>query len=224
MSFRKNGLKALGLSFLAVLGLMAFMAAGASANWLVEGKELHVTEEVAVKTHVEGNLLVPAQKLEIKCTIVEGKDLLLQALSTLASGKVAFKGCVTTQNGKLAPNCDPINQPITAGGTAHLILHNGAEYVLFKPVGGLFTTVEFDPAKCALVEDSEVTGTLVAECLTEALGAGNCLNEEVAHLLRAHANQALFGAGLFFGENSATLDGIAATALAGKAAKWSGHI
>jgi hypothetical protein len=226
MSHRKSGLRALGLSFLAVLGLMAFMAAGASGNWLVELKELHTTEEVIIDNHGESLpiLLVAAQKLEIDCHEIEGKDILLQPLSTLATGEVWFDECLTTQNGNAAPGCNPINQPIKAGGSAHLILHENHEYVEFRPNAGIFTLVQFNPKTCALVEDSEVTGSLVTECLSNALAAtlGACLVDEKVHLLRERSVQFL-GAGLFFGENPATIHGIASAAV-DSGEDWSGHV
>ncbi len=228
MSHRKSGLRALGLSFLAVLGLMAFMAAGASGNWLVELKELHTTDEVVIDNHGESLpiLLVAAQKLEIDCHNIEGKDLLLLPLSTLATGEVWFDECLTTQNGKAAPGCDPINQPIKAGGSAHLILHEKHEYVEFRPDAktGIFTLLQFNPKTCALVEDSEITGKLAAECLSNALGKSleACLKELQIHLLTEAESQPL-GAGMFFGENSATLEGIAAVELV-SGEEWSGHV
>jgi hypothetical protein len=109
--------------------------------------------------------------------------------------------------------------------------------VLFEPNkngGGAFepfTIVSFNPAKCALAEENEVTGFLVAECLTEALGTGAKLCENVSGNLVTHLLQqapaALFPSDVLnFGVNPALLDGVAAAKLSGANInkKWSGVI
>jgi hypothetical protein len=239
MSHRKRGLKALGLSFLAALGLMAFMAAGAQANWLVlsAGTQLESNENVTVKTHedLEFKLLVAAQALEILCLTVESDGLKLKGLSALAEGAVNFRKCKTWQVVKGVnteqKGCVP-NEPILAGGKGKVVLHNSLNWALLEPtaVGGAFTTIVFNPATCALAEENEVTGSLLSECghLTGgAFVAEDCATLALTHLLRAAANQALLSDGLFFGANGAVLDGIAAASLAGpneSDAVWGGHI
>lgn len=235
----RKGLRALSLSFLAVLGFMAFMAVGAQANWLhlnaagTVSLENSTASIVEVSDHVDGLLLVPAKNLEILCHETEENDILLLPNSTLATGKLVFDECLTFSVNKVghllpAPSCDPVNQPIEAGGKAHIILHNGVNYILFEPeegLEGIFTVVEFGEL-CALTETSEVTGTLVAECgHLQVLTGGvehppflklDCANHQVTQLLR-EADQSLFGGehGLLFGENKATIDGIAAVKLGG---------
>ncbi len=218
--------RALGLSFVAVLGLMGLMAVGASAGWLIEGSYISLHEPVAVSAHQEGNLLVAEQELEILCATVESENFRLWVVGT-ASGSVEFSECKTWQNGKEQPGCSPQNEPIVAGANANPVLHSSVNYVHIEPFGsGAFTTVQFNPAKCALVEDSEITGSLVIECLTAKLAASDCKNSEAVHNLRAAPSQALFKAGLSFGENQAVLDGVVAVELAGEnsGAAWAGHI
>jgi hypothetical protein len=220
MSHRKFGLRAFGLSILAVLGLMAVMAAGAQAEYKVAGVKLTANEAVAVETDETGNLLVPAQELEIKCTEVEGENLTLVP-ETEVTGKLKFKNCVTFQKKAESKNCKPV-EPITAGGKGHLVL-NAAKtktYVLFEPNKNAknefepFTVVHFGEL-CALGEENPVTGFLAAECLTEALVANKCETEQAKHLLK-QAPATEFADELKFGKNPATLDGVAAAKLNGK--------
>ena len=238
MSHGKYGLRAFGLVIVAALGLMAFMAAGAQANWLYleAGKavELTVAEPVKVAVHEksEGNLLL-SNGIEIRCAVIEGQKLELlpgSPTTATATGSVSFSTCHTFNKGTAASACDPTNQPIIAGGTAKVILHSDKKnYVLFSPLTGQpFTTILFG-AKCALVESSEVTGNLVAECghlVTGAFTQEDCATHAVSHLLR-QAPAALFPSDkLQFGELGATLDGIAAVELSGthKGASWSGEV
>jgi hypothetical protein len=237
MSHRKLGLKALGLSFLAALGLMAFMAAGAQANWLVLSAttQLENNENVAVKTHedLEFKLLVAAQGLEILCLTVESDGLKLKGLSTMGEGAVNFRKCKTWQVvhgvNTEQKGCVP-KEPILAEGKGKLVLHNSLTWVLLEPptVGGSLALIEFNPATCALSEDSEITGSLLVECghlTTGAFVAENCATLALTHLFRAAPNQALLSDGLFFDANPAVLDGIAAASLSGRnenVAVWGG--
>jgi hypothetical protein len=217
MSHPKRGLKALGLSLLAALGLMAFMAAGAQANWLIlhNGGTSEAKATVSAKAHTEGNLKVEDSfKTEILCSTIAAQELSLGEKSTLAAGKVAFSGCKTWQSGKAQPNCNPA-EPITAGGTAHLTLHNSKNYVVFKPSGASFAVVEFGEL-CALGEEVAVTGSLAAECgwLTGGAFAGlDCNVHQVEGLLRPVVPQSLLSTGLKFGANTASLTGSAGVRL-----------
>lgn len=241
MSHKKHGLRAFGLTLIAALGLMAFMAVSAQANWLVllngETLELAAKEEVKVETHQEGNLLYKNSTgtgIEVRCGTVVGEDLLLAPGTkeeATASGKVAFSKCKTFTEGTPQEKCDPINQPIKAGGTAKIFLHEKTRnYVLFSPESGeVFTEIKFS-LSCALTETNKVKGFLVAECgLLNGEGkfVGNdCKEHMTSHLLK-QAPAALFpNDKLKFGNASAELDGIAKVELAGKDAgqSWSGEV
>ncbi len=227
MSRRMHGLKGLGLALLALCGLMAAMAASAQANWLENGAELTANKNVTAKAHTTGKLLVSSLNFEIRCTTVKGEGLKVVAKSGTAEGKVAFSGCTAFQisDGKEQKNCKP-SEPITAGGKALLVLHNAKNYVLFEPeTGKPFTTITLSEL-CALAETSDVTGSLVAECGTLSGGvfAGEDCNVARAEHLLQPAPAALFtGDKLAFGENAATLQGIAAVELESKNS-WAGHI
>jgi hypothetical protein len=234
MSYRRNGLRALGLSLLAIAGLMAFMAAGAQANWLVEGVELKANETVSVATHVEGKLAVPAKNIEFRCSTIGAEGLKLLASSEKAEGKVKFTGCTAFQisNGAEQKNCKP-KEPIVAGGFALIILHpatSGQNYILFSPPKEgektlPFATIEVSEL-CALTETSPVTGSLVAECLTSALAHEDCNTSEVTHLIQPASTELFPSDTLKFGASAATLKGVAAVKLSGANLnkKWAGHV
>ncbi len=226
MSFVEFRRSASGVVLLALFILMAAMTPDAQALWRIEGKHIGVGESelVSVSPHETGKLLVPSLKLEISCSKFEAEKLTLVLLSTEASGKINFTGCTTVHDGKAVANCNPL-EPIVAGGRADLVLSEGINYILVKSTGaGALLVIEFDPTKCALVEDSEITGSIRMRCLTEELKASDCANEQVTHLLTESAG--FSGDQMFIGEHQATLDGITAVKLAGaqKSKKWSGTI
>ncbi|HEY0392135.1 MAG TPA: hypothetical protein VGC63_10520 [Solirubrobacterales bacterium] len=224
MKQKSRGLQVLSLALVAVAGLMAFMATGASANWFENGAEVKANKLVEVKTHVEGNLEVKEEtQLEILCAVQEGEDLLLVASSNEATGKIKFKTCKTWQGGKELPNCKPA-EPIVASGKVHALLDSAKTFALLEPavVGGNFAQIKFSPP-CALPETNNVKGSLVAECLTSALVAADCATEEAVHLLRANQTSLFEGDKLTYGTKAALLLGIAKTNLA-SGLSWSGHV
>ncbi len=139
-------------------------------------------------------------------------------------------------------NCKP-KEPILAGGRALIKLYALTKggvllnVILFEQEGTKpFTTVTL-PELCSLAETSDVTGSLVAECGILDAGAfvqEDCNKERVLHLLQAPAQTGWFESDLKgghvevqdklkFGENAATLDGIADVELESKKT-WAGHI
>jgi len=247
MSHGKYGLKAFGLAIVAALGLMAFMAVGAQANWLyLEGgvaHELTSNELVEVTKHSsDGTLLIEGVNIQFLCQTITGGDVLLEpgnATTANATGKVEFGTCTAIEKstGKEAAKCNPINQPIKAAGKAKIFLHtNGQNYVLFEPnknaKGELepFAVIEVSEL-CALTETSKVTGSLVAECgelnASSVFVQEDCKNHQVKHLLR-QAPEALFPTHILkYGTHKSTIDGIAAAELAGvghKGQSWSGEV
>jgi len=231
MNYRKQGLKAFGLSFVAVLGLMAFMAVGAQGAFLyLEGgvtKTLAVESEPTISAHTPGILLVEKKNLKLECKKVESDPtakVKLLANSTVAHGHLIFKECEswTISPNTLQGKCTPKSTgaaagEILAGGLAELVLHPASNtMVLFKPLTGKpFATIEF-PETCALFEAANVTGSLLAECgelkPANTYVGGNCATHRVEQLLKS-VTQALGesqGDILKFGENIALVNGIAA--------------
>jgi hypothetical protein len=244
MSNQKPGLRLLGLSLLSVLGLMAFMAVGAQAEWLIllADKTVHVlkageNESVKVSAHTASKLLIPAKNLEIVCEALEADDLLLIGGGSLAEGKVKFTKCKTYTIGPPLTEqtkCKP-DEPIVAGGIVHTVLHKAPggvlkNLVLFLPPPGseTFTTIKF-PEACALIATSKLTGELHAEC-GELVGGVftqvDCAKHQVAPLLRAAASQELVIKPLKFGANPMSLDGEVLVELSGKyiGLSWGGHV
>lgn len=224
MNYRKQGLRVFGLSILAVLGLMAFMAGGAQANWLIEtaGKELKENASVEVTQVGTGKLIVEKKNIEFQCSTLTSKELKLVASSAKGEGSVEFSGCKAFSppgSGKESKNCNPINQPIKASGLVLVVLHEGKNYLLFEENGATpFATVKVGEL-CALVETSNVTGDLTAECgdlegTPVAWVFLDCSNMAVLHLIRP-APAALFPNKLKFGANEAKLEGEASVILIG---------
>lgn len=215
------------LIFLGALSSIALMAGGAQANWKVGGAELKANETIAGSSHTEGILLVPAQSLEIRC---KTKSLHGQLTASAFGFTVTFlvSICITFQKGKEVAGCKPA-EPIVVAAKGKLILHNSLSYLLFEPAaGGVFTTVFFNPAKCALAEENEISGTFVAECISGELktGAKLCEAEAVSHYFQ-QAPAALFPSDTMkFGENPMTIDGIDKVELSGanKGKLWSGIV
>lgn len=231
-----RGVRALGLSLVAVLGLMGLMAGSAGANWLVLHNGVVVEPDVtlSVKVHKEIILLVPAQNLEILCLKAESDPtapILLLEKSTVGHGHIVISECTTIIKKVISNGCKP-TESLLGGGLLELILHNAKNYILLKALAGkpLFH-VKFDPVKCALLELSEVTGSLVFECGKLVAGFftfADCREHEVTHLLQ-QAPQALFPSDtLKFGLNTMLLDGILDTLINGPALyvgdAWGGHV
>lgn len=220
----RRELRLLVLSVVVVLGLMAFVAAPAGADWLFSVPN----QPVNASTHTEFNLKVKEfLNLEVLCATTESEDLLLLSGTGTAKGKVKVKGCKTWISGKdSTANCQPI-EPIVVAAKAKLVLHGGKNYILVEPeiIGGNFTLIKFNEEKCALASNNSVKGFLVAECaeLSEATVVGvDCAKASVMHLLQP--NEALFTEDKFtLGGNAATLNGVLSVALVSGYA-WSGHI
>lgn len=232
--------KALSLCLMAALGLMAFLASGAQAEWLLEGKVItentpfhgviHPLEKEPKTKHLV--LLVPAKEIEILCAkLVIDEGVLLSGASLAALGLLLFSECETFQKKVLSKGCKP-KEPIDAKVIGKLILHEKLNYILIEPdLTKNFTVIDFNEETCAL-PDTEVNGSVVVECMGEKLelkevtGIDYCLEELVHHLI-TEASRKLFPADVLkYGANEAFLDGIVDLLLSGKdeGKKWSGHV
>ena len=228
MTFRRNGLNALSLSLLAIASLMAFAAANAEANWLVNGVALTTDEAVSFSPHTTIKLAVPAKNIEFRCNAVASEGMKLLASSAKAEGKVKFSGCSAFQisTGTEQKNCKP-KEPIVAGGSLSIILHNSQNYILLSAFFGKpLATIEVSEL-CALTETAEVRGSTVLECLTPALAHEDCNTSEVIHLLKAAPAELFFMTDqISFGISPATFSGIQAARLSGAHTgdPWAGHV
>lgn len=247
-------LRMLGLGLMAALSLMAFVGATqASALWLESGATiasnlpgnakivgLEPATEGGTAGAVHGVLEVPAKELEILCAEGKANEGQLLSGTVLVSGILEFSKCETFQKKVLSKGCTPKEPIVTTKILAHLILHPTGEltYALLEPESGTkFALIDFNEETCAL-PDTEVTGSVVAECLGEKyeLMKNNptvdyCLQELANHLI-TEAPRALFtkeeggkkvGDILKYGANEAFIKGVLNVFL-NTGNKWSGHV
>jgi hypothetical protein len=220
---RKHGLKVLGLSLMAMLGLMAFAAVGAQAQELPGASSLGLylinlgNALLATATGAQvgvGKLLVEGRGIEIGCDtahVVEGKiDSATDALA-----KLEFLKCKTYEFGTLAliESCVIKGGTVANGGTVLAkalllpILHGGVNYVLAEPQEGTnFATVSYEPGiGCVLPLNNPVSGSVSAQ-VHEGV---------VAKLLLSPAIQLLTGDKLLFGTFPSYIDAEATVELTG---------
>ena len=219
MSNAKRGLKALGLSLLAAMGLMAFLAAGAQATWDLEGIE--IIKDIPVGGNFvagqEGLLLVPTQNLVIHCKkFTIEKALLLKLPALDADADLKYEDCKTLVKGVENAGCKPEILPVKA--LLLPFLHNGEIYILAEQQTGVpnFTVIHYNEETCALPPLPAVTGSVVFECYKEALKLDDCKNSLAIHLIRP-APPALFPTDtLKYGLNAAEIHGEAEVFLTGE--------
>lgn len=174
MNYRRHGLKALGLSILAALGLMTFMVAGAQAGggeWLVldkDGTALTLKElnpqSASITLTQEGIGRVYILKLNVlqKCETVTTSNA---HIVPLGHGKatITFSKCYYTDLKLVkSPSCGVKDYTINV--LILLIKHNGAGYLLFSPLTGLtFAALLNTGEECTLPHEWEFKGHFVAK-------------------------------------------------------------
>jgi hypothetical protein len=220
MNLRKHGLKVLGLSLMAALGLMAFSATGAQAvthQAKILGKtfaELGIEEEaIDGKVDVAGALLVKGQNLSLKCpklTVPSGKILL-----TDIDIEILFEICETFEfehpSTKLPCLIDDdvkpglVDDSITVDALVLFVLSGSIRYLLIEPLAGQnwITKIDFldvTPGSCPLPDLVEIVGSLAVE-ITEGAAKELLVKEAPEAIQTALADK------LKFGESKATIDG-----------------
>ena len=240
MSHRKLGLKTLGICLVAALGLMAFSAAGAQAEWLINGAKIPAGLNAQINGVIDVQPILHTtfggSKILIECKefkVAEG----VVVSGAEVKGKGEFTVCTTFINGVANANCKPA-EPIVANAKVLPRLHKPTghaeelTYALFEPrEGESFTILKFKEP-CILPEEVKITGhSTQRDCQNEMLV------EKVTHLLEEvnlNLNKGLkefpvgsgqFPEGLFFGNNPATISGSFNWSLIGAhlGMKWSGH-
>lgn len=236
----KHGLQVLVSATMAVLGVMAFAAVGAQAQThavklhtaFLHNKILNpaplaspstntvgtylvnlssvLLAKVAARQIGEGELLVPARDLIIRCTafdLEEGK--VSTSVDALAKG--TFLGCLSLSHSSLEhlPCTLTTLGTITASALVLPIVHNNEPFILFEPdVGQHFTNVSYKSGtECPLPLNNPLLGSVVA--LIDTLDA-------VAQLiLFSEGVQLLVADKLTFGGNTAYINGHGEAELAG---------
>ncbi len=211
MSLRKHGLKALGLTFLAALALMAITAPGASATagkFLVGGVT-NLNASATGEIDTLGVLDVPAINLEIDCTAFTVENGTILAEAGIGHAKLLYKSCLaygTSPSLSLLSGCEiyPTAADRTAGTnkgdiTAEalllVLLHTGASgsktVVKAEPKEGseLFSKVFFKNCPSGASADIKGAVTLLF----------NTTGDQVRHLVQEATgsfklDQLLYGA------------------------------
>jgi hypothetical protein len=175
MNHRRRGLKVLGLSILAALGLMAFTAAGAqgalfnTGEWLIAGKtlkELKVEKETIFMESEDHDTYFLILKLEliVECLKFSGTGYILP----LGHGDVDlfFEECEVLDHKKNKIDCEV--EDFWAKLLAQVILHgpDGKElpYILFSALekSGIIAIIRMFGEECVLPEEAAITGSFVA--------------------------------------------------------------
>ena len=218
MSKAKRGRKALGLSLVAAMGLMAFMATGASAvTWDINGAEIKANENFTGKLKMGQTalLLIPNQKLVIHCTGFTVNQGLIRTDST-AHLKLTYTGCTTKVNGSENAKCKP--EILQVSAKILPILHSSKIYLLVEPLtaGQPFTTLHFSEDVCALPPLPTITGSMVFQCENTAGTAQQDCKTATTPQYVGPAPPALFPSDtISYGLNAAELHGKAEISLSG---------
>ncbi len=216
MSNTKKGLRALSLSFLAVLGFMAFAAAGAQGQEV--GKFLDAGGELAVGTTFtgaqegKGSLLVAKLNMAIECETADVEEGVVTAklvaeVAGIAHATIKFLNCIVKTAALVTLGACEVNGKSVLAKVKLLAMKSGAghgtPFVLAEPLtaGQPFATIKIIPAPwkfCSLSGTYDAKGTLALKVLT-----GN-VNPQ---LVIAYANQKLLGNDeLLLGTNPAVMD------------------
>lgn len=225
----KYGLKAFGVSLMAVLGLMAMFAVAAQAENLSDGGKagkfkvegssaLVIGAKFVGVQEGAGKLLIAAKNAFVECK--KGKVTSGEGVSeSEVKAVVLFEECATFEDKSpfnALTACNVIGEPASTGkveakGVGKAILHEGKLYVLLS--GAPFATIKFGP-ECGIGVKVEVKGSVVAE-----VDNGE---EKLTHLLTfSEAIQKLFQVGgvgdkLLYGASEAFINASATVELTEK--------
>lgn len=201
-----------------VLGLMAISASSALAapegEWMIGGKTVSGTlsTEAGIEIEPLGELKEKhlvllttsgGNTVEILCSVVNNVKGTVS--NTTATGTLNISGCVTFINKKRESPCDPLNQPIAAGGSVTIKLHpeKTGKYAMAEGTGGTFTTLKFNEETClALSPTIQLKGKLwIEDC------NGKFEEELATHLFQEAKVPAAALGGILFGANKFSIDG-----------------
>jgi len=213
----RHGIKILGLSLLAALGLMAIASSAAQAsNFLILETEGGATKETGTATGTAGTgKLLLENGLTIVCTAGEANATLEAA--GMAKATVNFSTCSVEGNKfcKVYPTKADMTAKTNAGklvatGLGTLILHETSHFLHIEGLGEkkTFSTIYTNTAAegCTLPLENEVTGL-------DVLALPNALTHSVNQVIRGltPAEETLLGTlgighALKYGNEGAKLD------------------
>jgi hypothetical protein len=216
MNYRKRGLKALGVSLLAALGLMGFIATEVQAAGTVTIAGLSSPFETPISMVLENTLnsryWILKLNLEISCHKGSGTG----ALTSSGHGKVTIRleECLAqgvTSGGVLTGSPCTMERNIEAKVLALVLLH-GTEnkpYILFSPAENETFALILEYT-CPLPEHALIKGAFVASIANPAQAVGS-------KLISTKGTLTLFtGDKMFYGANEAHLDLDAVVGLSGE--------
>jgi hypothetical protein len=215
MNYRKQGLKALGLSFVAALGLMAFTAAGAQASgsFLIAGLGAFTNVPITgvAENTLTSRLLILKLNLEIFCHAGKVTNGSISS-NGHGSATIVFEGClaqgVSGTTGLLTGSACTMERNIEAKVLALVVLHNTKPYILFSPAEGEAFALVLEHT-CPLPEHALIKGSVVASIANPDI-------DEVKKLISTKGMLTLFTADkLFYGANEAHLEADAIVELTG---------
>jgi hypothetical protein len=216
MNYGKQGLKVLGLSLLAALGLMAFGVSGASASgsFLIEGlgAPWEATITGAGENLLESRFIVLPLNIEIFCHLATATGTIKNTghgHATLTFSECLTVGIDSNVVHTLKGSVCTLEENIIAKVLALVFLHtNGAPYILLSPLDGL-TFAEVGGEPC--IPGAKIKGSQV-------LSISNSGGDDVTKLISTKiANYStLFPSdSLKYGINAATLTADANVSLSG---------
>jgi hypothetical protein len=238
----RHGIKVLGLSLIAALGLMAFMASAAQAgefkvtNGSPETTGTFTAKGIASETVsgtvAEGKLLVPGLPLTIKCTGGNASGTVL--LGGVVHATILFTGCFAEgAEGTCKPyetkalmeeNAAGPRGNILASGLGEIILMEGKHYILVESAKETpFSTIYWQRL-CSQPLETKIFGSTVffaPNALTQLV------NQTLSTIPQAELETLFPNDKLFYGTQAAWLDGGGTTnaALTGAnvGKKWGGE-
>jgi hypothetical protein len=164
-----RNLKILGLSLLALVGVMAISASAAQAKWLLLLNGVSVLKEILNVTVNSGELLVPSLGLKIFCSGGTGTaGIELSADHKTLSGSVTgtFNKCKDLEFSEVCTvhGVGDGAETISAKGTGTASMEG--EKVLVNAASSEFANVEYLGEECPFVEvDGRVSGSVTLEVL-----------------------------------------------------------
>jgi len=207
MSYARRGLRALGVSILAALGLMAVTAGGAQASgtFLIAGlaapwSNVPIVGEADAPLANQNRFWILNLNIEVYCheAAVGG------TISSNGHGhaEIKFTTCLVhpvNSSGELILEPCQLDSSILGKTLVLVILHNSKPYLLFSPLEGKFLFHLTDTEPCP-VPVAGFSGSIVAT-------VSNPDGDDVTKLISTKGTLALFTTDkLFYGKNEVHLD------------------